>query len=57
MVKDEGSGLTKTLKQGTVKMPPNPDASMKLPKGPSVDQDSTRKAVGKAHSITKGRTA
>lgn len=57
MAKGEGSGLTKSLKQGTVKVPPGVDASMKLPKGPSVDSDSTRKAVAKSHAISKGRTA
>lgn len=57
MSKDEGSGLTKSLKQGTDNSAKFPDASTKLPTSPSVNSDPVRKGVAKSSSITKGRTA
>lgn len=41
----------------TDKSASNPDASMRLPKGPSVDSGATRDTVAKSSNITKGRTA
>lgn len=57
MKMDSGKGLTPSLKQGKKTMDSFPDASAKLPKGPSVDSDATRKEVAKSGSISKGRTA
>lgn len=48
--------LTKGLLDGlTDKQNKFPDASMNLPKSPSVDSDATRKTPAKSHSITEGR--
>lgn len=57
-MKDGMSGKTTGLLDGlTNDSPKNPDASMQLPKGPSVDSDATRKDVAKAGNITAGRKA
>lgn len=54
MEKMQTEGLLDGLSDKSNKFP---DASMNLPKSPSVDSDATRKGVAKSHSITEGRKA